>query len=32
MFTQLAKMLVLATFFPDNIADLGNDVIGVKFQ
>lgn len=30
MFTQLAKMLVLATFFPDSDADLGNDVIGVS--
>nr|CAH7729498.1 unnamed protein product [Callosobruchus chinensis] len=28
MFTQLAKMLVLATFFPDNVAELGNDLIG----
>ncbi|CAG9858643.1 unnamed protein product [Phyllotreta striolata] len=28
MVTQLAKMLVLATFFPDNVSDLGNDTIG----
>ncbi|CAH0561311.1 unnamed protein product [Brassicogethes aeneus] len=28
MFTQLAKMLVLATFFPDNVGDIGNDIIG----
>ncbi|KAJ8986064.1 hypothetical protein NQ317_003358 [Molorchus minor] len=28
MFTQLAKMLVLATFFPDNVSDFGNDLIG----
>ena len=32
MFTQVAKMLVLATFFPDNIGDIGNDIIGVKLQ
>lgn len=30
MFTQLAKMLVLATFFPDNVSDFGNDLIGVS--
>lgn len=29
MFTQLAKMMVLATFFPDNVEDLGSDIIGV---
>ncbi|CAH1173595.1 unnamed protein product [Phaedon cochleariae] len=28
MFTQLAKMLILATFFPDNVSDLGSDLIG----
>ncbi|KAK5644180.1 hypothetical protein RI129_008025 [Pyrocoelia pectoralis] len=28
MFTQLAKMLILATFFPDNEADLGGDFVG----
>ncbi|EFA02200.1 BOS complex subunit TMEM147 [Tribolium castaneum] len=28
MFTQLAKMLILATFFPDNVSDLGSDVLG----
>lgn len=28
-FTQLAKMLVLATFFPDNDADIGGDFLGV---
>ncbi|ERL91973.1 hypothetical protein D910_09296, partial [Dendroctonus ponderosae] len=28
MFTQLAKMMVLATFFPDNVEDLGSDFIG----
>ncbi|KAJ8919531.1 hypothetical protein NQ315_002152 [Exocentrus adspersus] len=28
MFTQLAKMLVLATFFPDNVSDFGSDLIG----
>ncbi|KAF5300001.1 hypothetical protein FQR65_LT09257 [Abscondita terminalis] len=28
MFTQLAKMLILATFFPDNEADLGSDLLG----
>lgn len=28
MFTQLAKMLILATFFPDNESDLGSDVLG----
>jgi len=27
MFTQLAKMLVLATFFPDNVSDVGNDTL-----
>ncbi|KAI4462751.1 small seven transmembrane domain-containing protein [Holotrichia oblita] len=27
MITQLAKMLILATFFPDNDADLGSDVL-----
>lgn len=28
MFTQLAKMLVLATFFPDSESELGSDFIG----
>ncbi|XP_050515845.1 transmembrane protein 147 [Diabrotica virgifera virgifera] len=28
MITQLAKMLILATFFPENVSDLGNDVVG----
>ncbi|KAK9877574.1 hypothetical protein WA026_018678 [Henosepilachna vigintioctopunctata] len=28
MFTQLVKMLVLATFFPDNISEIGNDIVG----
>ncbi|KAF5304544.1 hypothetical protein FQA39_LY09595 [Lamprigera yunnana] len=28
MFTQLAKMLVLATFFPDNEGDFGSDLLG----
>ncbi|KAB0799548.1 hypothetical protein PPYR_07428 [Photinus pyralis] len=28
MFTQLAKMLILATFFPDNESDLGGDFVG----
>ncbi|XP_017768728.1 PREDICTED: transmembrane protein 147 [Nicrophorus vespilloides] len=28
MFTQLCKMLVLATFFPDNDADIGSDLLG----
>lgn len=30
MFTQLAKMLVLATFFPENVSDFGSDLIGVS--
>lgn len=30
MITQLAKMLILATFFPDNDADLGSDVLSVR--
>ncbi|XP_056639832.1 BOS complex subunit TMEM147 [Diorhabda sublineata] len=28
MVTQLGKMMVLATFFPDNVSDLGSDFIG----
>ncbi|XP_023022194.1 BOS complex subunit TMEM147 [Leptinotarsa decemlineata] len=28
IFTQLAKMMVLATFFPDNVSELGSDLIG----
>ncbi|KAL1509189.1 hypothetical protein ABEB36_003964 [Hypothenemus hampei] len=28
MITQLAKMTILATFFPDNMSDLGTDFIG----
>ncbi|XP_022907188.1 BOS complex subunit TMEM147 [Onthophagus taurus] len=28
MATQLVKMLILATFFPDNDADLGSDTLG----
>lgn len=28
MFTQLAKMLMLATFFPENDSDMGSDLIG----
>lgn len=31
MFTQLAKMLVLATFFPDSSLDSGIDLIGVSY-
>lgn len=29
MFTQLVKMLILATFFPDNVSDMGSDTLGV---
>lgn len=29
MFTQLGKMLVLATFFPDSSTDSGIDLVGV---
>ncbi|CAH1114288.1 unnamed protein product [Psylliodes chrysocephalus] len=28
MVTQLAKMLILATFFPDNVSELGSDLVG----
>ncbi|KAL3289064.1 hypothetical protein HHI36_003506 [Cryptolaemus montrouzieri] len=28
MFTQLVKMLILATFFPDNISETGSDIVG----
>ncbi|XP_050298656.1 transmembrane protein 147 [Anthonomus grandis grandis] len=28
MFTQLIKMMVLATFFSDNIGDVGSDILG----
>lgn len=31
MFTQLAKMLVLATFFPDSTFESGIDLIGVSW-
>lgn len=30
MITQLAKMLILATFFPDNDSDLGSDILSVS--
>lgn len=30
MFTQLAKMLILATFFPDNESEIGSDFFGVS--
>lgn len=30
MFTQLCKMLILATFFPDSDSDLGSNILGVS--